>query len=273
MRVLLIRGMMFFCFCMEIQAQENGKEFTSLSQSLEVEGRLLLFLDELDALAANVLRSNQEQLKKADKSLMAIDKKWSVYSQAHQEAIAADEELMNIVVSYQENKQLVSDSIQGRLHQLESLEVFKNAEKYIGGQADKYKEMFETSKQYALLKQQAPLLEKLKLKEQLVFAEVTGHYESAKTVSGEFPMLLSKMEKLEEQYIELKGLSEKIQAAEYKPFLERIKDYLYSFAAIAILLMFVNMIQSKIQAYKQMRKSAEEYKKMLQRNENEYPSI
>lgn len=78
---------------------------------------------------------------------------------------------------------------------------------------------------------------------------------------------------MEEEYIELKGLSEKIQAAEYKPFLDRIKDYLYSFAAVAILLMFINMIQSKVQAYKQMRKSAEEYKKMLQRNDNEYPSI
>ena len=55
--------------------------------------------------------------------------------------------------------------------------------------------------------------------------------------------------------------------------MERIKDYLYSFAAVAILLMFVNMIYSKIQAYKQMRKSAEEYKKMLQRNENEFPTI
>ena len=273
MKVLSIIWMVIFCFCMEIQAQENEKELTSLSQSLEVEGRLLLFLDELDALAANVLRSNQEQLKKADKSLMAIDKKWSVYSQAHQEAIAADEELMNIVVSYQENKQSVTDSIQGRLHQLDSFETFQNAEKFIRGQADAYKEMFETSQKYALLKQQIPLLEKLKLKEQLAFAEITGHYESAKSISNEFSILLPKMETLEEQYIELKVMSEKIQAAEYKPFLDRIKDYLYSFAAVAILLMFVNMIQSKIQAYKQMRKSAEEYKKMLQRNENEYPSI
>jgi len=38
-------------------------------------------------------------------------------------------------------------------------------------------------------------------------------------------------------------------------------------------LMFVNMIYSKIQAYKQIRKSAEEYKQMLQRNDNEFPTI
>ena len=67
--------------------------------------------------------------------------------------------------------------------------------------------------------------------------------------------------------------SEKIQKAEYKPFMERIKDYLMSFAAVAIILMFFNMIQAKIQAYKQMRKSAEEYKKMLQGGDDEYPSI
>ena len=73
--------------------------------------------------------------------------------------------------------------------------------------------------------------------------------------------------------IEIKEFSEKIKAAEYKPFLQRIKDYLYSFAAVAMLLMFANMVQSKIQAIKQMRKSAKEYKELLKKNEEEIPSI
>ena len=81
------------------------------------------------------------------------------------------------------------------------------------------------------------------------------------------------MEELEEEYIEIKGLSEKIQTAEYKPFLTRIKDYLYSFAAVAMLLMFANMVQAKIQAFQQMRKSAKEYQELLKKNEEEIPSI
>ena len=84
--------------------------------TLEVEQRLLLFLDELDGVYSKIPRLNQEQLKKADKSLSAIDHKWNVYSQAHQEAIAGNEHLMEIVVSYQENKQMATDSLQYRLH-------------------------------------------------------------------------------------------------------------------------------------------------------------
>lgn len=273
MRLLSVIGVMLACLCIGVQAQEKKVMASDSFESLEVEGRLLLFMEELDALSVNVVRANREQLRKANKSLSAIDNKWNLYSQAHQETIAADEQLMGIVASYQENKQSVTDSIQVRMHQLDSFETFKEAESFIKGQTESYQKMHETSQQYSLLEKQAPLLEKLKAKEQLIFEELSGHYEAAKAVAGEFPILNSRMAKIEEQYIELKTISEKIQKAEYKPFLERIKDYLYSFAAVAILLMFVNMIQSKIQAYKQMRKSAEEYKKMLQRNDNEYPSI
>ena len=265
---------MLMVFCLSLQAQEEHPETTpDRFQVLEVEGRMLLFIDELDALSARILRSDQGQLRKADKQLTAIDNKWNVYSQAHQTTIAADEQLMEIVVRYQENKQMVADSIQCQLHKLESIDVFQKAEHMISGELEEYHELYETSLQYSLLKQQASLLEKLKVKEQLKFTEITAQYEASKAISQEFQILLPRMEKIEEKYVELKGLSEKIQAAEYKPFLERIKDYLYSFAAVAILLMFANMIQSKIQAYKQMRKSAEEYKKMIEGNNNEYPSI
>lgn len=274
MRLLSVIGFMWACFCMGIQAQEgNRKQPIDSFESMEVEGRLLLFMDELDALSAKVLRSDQEELKKAGKTLLVIDNKWNLYSQAHQATIAADERLMTIVASFQENKQMVTDSIQSRLYQLDSFDKFKKAEIFVGGQKKSYQEMYETSQQYSLLEKQAPLLEKLKAKEQLAFEELSGQYEVAKTVAGEFPLLRSRMEKVEEMYIELKILSEKIQTAEYKSFIERIKDYLYSFAAVAILLMFVSMVQAKIQSFKQMRKSADEYKKMLQRNDNEYPSI
>ena len=40
-----------------------------------------------------------------------------------------------------------------------------------------------------------------------------------------------------------------------------------------MLLMFVNMVQAKVQAYKQMKKSAEEYKKMMQGDQQDFPTI
>lgn len=270
-RLSVFIGLICLCFC--VHAQEASETLINHLSSLEVEQRLLLFMDEVDGIYSRVPKLNKEQLRKADKSIQTIDHKWNIYSLAHQEEIAGDEHLMEIVASYQENKQMTTDSIQYRLHLLKSFEMFVKDEQYLLEQDKSYNEMYEASKKYALAKAQAPLLEKLKVKEQLIFSELTKHYESAKAISQEFTVLQPRMAKLEEKYIELTSLSEKIQAEEYKPFIERIKDYLLSFAAVAIILMFLNMIQSKIQAYKQMRKSAEEYKKMLQGGEDEYPSI
>ncbi len=266
---IIIGLILMFC-PLDMHAQD---EQLDRFQVLEVEGRLQLFIDELDALSTRIHRFNQEQLRDADKKVRVIDNKWNIYSQAHQQTIAADEQLMEIVSKYQENKQTTVDSIHAQLHKIESFEIFHKAELYINERTKDYQDLYETSQQYSLLQQQAPLLESLKAKEQLDFAEITAQYESSKAISQEFHVLSHRMEKIEENYVALKGLSEKIQATEYKPFLDRIKDYLYSIAAVAIILMFINMIQSKIQAYKQMRKSAEEYKKMMQENENEYPSI
>lgn len=269
-RLSVLFGLMCLYLCVHAQDTPTMDDYMG---SLAVEQRLQSFMDELDGIYNRIPMQNQEQLQKASKSVLAIDHKWNVYSQAHQEIIANNEHLMEIVANYQESKQMATDSIQYRIHKLASLNTFVDDEKYIMGQDKTYLEMNESAKNYALLKQEAPLLEKLKVKEQLAYAELTKHYESAKAISQEFIELQYRMNKVEEKYIELTNLSEKIQAAEYKPFLDRIKDYLYSFAAVAILLMFINMIQAKIQAYKQMRKSAEEYKKMLQGGDDEYPSI
>ena len=81
------------------------------------------------------------------------------------------------------------------------------------------------------------------------------------------------MNQITNNYIELKNLSEQIQAAEYKPLFERIKDYLFGLAAVAIVLMFINMIQAKIKAYKQVKETAKKMEKYRQQTDNEYPSI
>ena len=136
-----------------------------------------------------------------------------------------------------------------------------------------YQKLYDEAVQFSLLKQTASQLEKLKAKEELTFGDVSAKYEESRTISEEFPALKKRMENIEEQYIQIKGFSEKIKAAEYKPFLTRIKDYLYSLAAVAMLLMFANMVQAKIQAFKQMRKSAKEYQELLKKNEEDIPSI
>ena len=118
-----------------------------------------------------------------------------------------------------------------------------------------------------------PELEKVKGKEQLLFTEIQEQYNTAKGLSQEFKDFLPRFQPIEEKYIELKNTSEKIQALEYKPWLERIKDYLYSLAAVAIILLFINMLQAKIKAFKQARENAKKLREMMDNNDNDYPTI
>lgn len=254
-----------------IRAQSAGDSVSF--DMLELEGKLLLFVDKINAIAADVPYANLKQLEKADKEMAAIDNKWNVFTQAYQLDIASDEKLLDLTTKYQEDKQQLTDTIQSLRQRLESFEVFLTAEKYIKGQQEPYHKWLEEARQYSQLEQLAPMLEKLKVKEQLAVAELDRNYETAKSAAQTYAQLQERMKKVEENYIELKGISETIQAAEYKPLIERIKDYLLSFAAVAIILMFINMVHAKIQSYKQLRKSAEEYKKAMMGNDEDIPSI
>lgn len=254
-----------------IKAQTSGDSISF--DMLELEGKLLLFVDKIDAISADVTYANLEQLAKAEKEITSIDNKWNMFTQAYQLDIALDEKLLNLVTRYQEDKQQLADTIQFLKHRLESFDAFMAAEIYIERQKEPYNKRLEEAKRYSQMEKLAPMLEKLKAKEQQFFAELEKNYEKAKEVAQTYDLLQDRMKKLEENYIELKIISDTIQATEYKPFIERIKDYLLSFAAVAIILMFINMVHAKIQSYKQLRKSAEEYKKALMGNDEDTPSI
>ncbi|MBR6699352.1 MAG: hypothetical protein IKL71_04960 [Bacteroidaceae bacterium] len=254
-----------------IRAQSAGDSISF--DMLELEGKLLLFVDKINAIAADVPYANLKQLEKADKEMAAIDNKWNVFTQAYQLDIASDGKLLDLTTKYQEDKQQLTDTIQSLRQRLESFEAFLTAEKYIKGQKEPYQKWQEEAMRYSQLEKLAPMLEKLKVKEQLAVAELDKNYETARAAAQTYAQLQDRMKKVEENYIELKSISETIQAAEYKPLIERVKDYLLSFAAVAIILMFINMVHAKIQSYKQLRKNAEEYKKAMMGNDEDIPSI
>ncbi len=270
MRRSLVFILCFITVGQVLANQPNAEESHKVKQ---VKGRMTLFIDEIESLLANVSFAKERQLINAEQSLKGIDIKWNVYCNAHQDVISSEESLMEVVANYGESKQLLEDSIQSQLHKLDSYSRFENAEKFFISQKAPYKKWYDEAVEYTLLKQTSALLEKLKTKEQLLFNDLTAKYEEARNISEEFPALKKRMENIENEYIEIKGFSEKIQAAEYKPFLDRIKDYLYSFAAVAMLLMFANMVHAKIQAFKQMHKSAKEYKELLMKSEEGTPTI
>jgi hypothetical protein len=58
----------------------------------------------------------------------------------------------------------------------------------------------------------------------------------------------------------------------YKPFIQRVKDYLMGFAAVAILLMFINLAAARIKSFKQARAQAKKLRDSLN-GQRDYPTI
>ena len=259
-------GMVFSCT--QIWGQDESNSFVDEMHLLEIESRMLSFYQELKDISARVGQyTSNEQLTET------IDAKCNTYYQSRQIEIAEDDSLLQIVADYQLTKQNLLDSIAIQKHFFDAQKDFADAEVFFQAQDSAYAKLYKTAVEYSLIKALAAELEKVEGKEQLVFAEIQSHYDIAKNLSEEFKNLLPRFQPIEEKYIELKNISDKIQALEYKPWLQRIKDYLYSLAAVAMILLFLNMLQAKLKALKQARENAKKLREMMDKDNNDYPTI
>ena len=114
--------------------------------------------------------------------------------------------------------------------------------------------------------------EKVKAEEQGLAADVQKYYGQAKEASAAFPGLDLRMKAMEKKVFELQTASAKIQEMAYKPFIQRIKDYLMGLACVAILLMGLNLLKSKLALVKQARDQAKKLKGLTGGQHN-YPTI
>ena len=157
---------------------------------------------------------------------------------------------------------------------LQSLKDFSEARSYMVGLDSTYNRLGKEAFQLSLLSKTAPLLERQKQKEQLLFATVQEKFDKAKVACQLNLVPDNRMDELENSYALLKSKSDAIQAMQYKPLLQRIKDYLMGLAAVAVLLMFVSMIRSRVKAAKEMRENMKKYNDSLKQNEkDDYPTI
>lgn len=255
------------------QSNPGQEQLVDEMQRLEIESRMLSFYDQMHALATDISHSAPDKLTEANQQVTTIDTKWNAYYQARQSVIADDDSLLQIVANYQLVKQTVLDSIAAKQHYFDAQKSFAEAEAFCLAQDSIYQALNKKAVEYSLVKSAAPQLEQLKGEEQSLFAEVQQQYETAKNLSQEFPVFQPRFQQIEEKYIELKNRSEKIQALEYKPWIERVKDYLYSLAAVAMILMFINMVQAKIKTLKQARENAKKLREALHKEEDDYPTI
>ena len=213
-----------------------------------------------------------DRIKALNAALNSFTVRWNTYSQAQQVYVADNDDLLNKVAQIQQIRQAVADSMAARQQQYDQLTAFCKAEQMIYGNDKTYRQLYKQAAQLSLSPKLAGRLEKVKAEEQALFADIQTNYAQAKTAAEAFPGLKLRMKGMDSKFFELQSVSTKIQEMAYKPFIQRIKDYLFGLAAVAILLLFFNLMSSKLKVIKQARDKAKSLKDMASGQHN-YPTI
>ena len=287
----LMFGLVFYSLVLLAQEAEAPVSSDVAELKAEIELRLSQFTEELDQMHAvgqmslsvdgtvgvspSVVNAMKERIKFLNQSYNTLDVKWNTYYQAQQMDIANDEGLMDKVAGVEALKQEVKDTLDAKTQAVESIIKFVEADKFIISQVSVYKSLYQKAYKLSLLKKLAPQLEKVKAKEQLVFTQLQSNYDQAKASCEVVPALSKRMSVLDEQYVVMKSVSEKVQALEYKPLFQRVKDYVLGLAAVAIILLFLNAAIAKFKAYRDKVKNLSKYKDLMnnQGKGTNYPTI
>jgi len=240
-------------------------------ESAEVQKSIYGYIEEVSVIADKIARVSLSKLPALERNLEAVNFRWEAYLETEQLVIVQDEHLMNDMSRYQNLYLAVTDSLAKRRVVLVALDDFKTAEAYITRVVPEYQTLYDKALKLSMVKQTASQLAKLKVEEQVLFQKVQQSYQKAQGAAAVAQSLSKKEKALEDQMADLVMKSEKIQAMEYKPWLDRIKDYLMSLAAVAMILMFISSVKSKWTALKAQKDAAQKYKDALKNDE--YPTI
>ena len=267
----------------EMSAEEElDSTFTDINEHMELFQEELIQLNALCKFRVDIdmdmplneplLDVVSERLKSLSSALTSFSTRWDTYSAAQQVYIADDDSLLNRVAIIQQMRQAVTDTLAVRQQQRDQLVAFSTAEKFIWGQDKNYRQLYKKAIQYSMSPKLAAQLEKVKATEQALTADVNKYYGQAKDAATAFPGLELRMTAMENKVFELQTVSAKIQEMAYKPFIQRVKDYLMGLACVAILLMGLNLLKSKLAQVKQARDQAKKMKEMMKGQHN-YPTI
>lgn len=258
---------------MEIAARLN--QFSDDLNQLMAVGKVNLSVDCMYGIPRTVVEAMEQRMQSMNQEYNKIDVKWNTYYQAQQMDIANSEDLMSMVATIEGLKQSVKDTLDAKTEAVESIAKFAAADQFILSQVNVYKNIYQKAFKLSLVQKLAPQLEKVKAKEQVLFTDLQTHYDEAKAATVVVPSLSPRMQTLDQQFVVMKSVSEKVQALEYKPLFQRVKDYVLGLAAVAIILMFINGMVAKFNAYKAKAASMKQYNDMLKNNGKgtSYPTI
>lgn len=257
-----------------LEVQQRLDQFTAKLERIYYSCKARLPLSGEASLTDSYIKMQAYRLRSLEQNLKSLNVRWNNYYPLQQWEISQDEGLMSTVERLELMKQEASDSLEVRKQMLQALQDFVEAQAYMASLDSTYNRLGKQAFEMSLTSKTAPLLEKEKKKEQLLFATVQEKFDKAKMAFQLHLVSDASMESLEDSYAVLKNKSDTIQAMQYKPLIQRIKDYLVGLAAVAVLLMFVSMMRARIKSAKEMRKNMQQYKDKLNLNgQDEYPTI
>lgn len=248
-------------------------QFQEELNELHLRSTQRLNIDFDDPMSEGFLQSLSANITTMEESMQSYAARWDTFMNVAQNHIAMDDSLLNKVGEVQAFQQTVNQSIVNLRQQFDQIVAFNRAEAFVFGQDSVYSSLYKKARALTLSAKMQAQLEKVKAAEQLVFADVQKHYDEAKQTIESFPQLQLRMERLENKYVELKVVSGKIQEAAFKPFLERVKDWLISLAAVAIVLMFANLVITRIKTAQKAMAMAKKMKNMMGGGMQDYPTI
>lgn len=232
--------------------------------------------DEFDATLKSLVKTlgradKLAEMDEFDKSLADFSTRWDLYYQAQAAVIGSNKSLLDACTGLLAGKEELTQKAADKRTGLQAKADFEEAGRFMAEKDSVYRRLLKSAQRFSQVQATGKQLKKVQTREQLLTAQLDRHYGAAQAaVAADASLDISP---LEEKYLNLKNYSAMIQACQYKPFIERIKDWLLSFAAVAMLLMFANMVQGKIQAARQMKENMKKMQEQLHKNDDEIPTI
>lgn len=269
--------LMLMCSISPVTAQDEEEAELPISVHLNEEqirtlsDELTGYVSEVNNLSVYIPSANKRNIGSLERRLQQVQVRWQAYTDVQQLEITSTPVLMELMSQYQVLYASTMQAVAQQKAKLEAREEFQAVLDFIRRQKKPYEGLALRAKELSLVQQTAKQLAQLKAEEQLTFQDVTARYEKGKAAMDADPGLKARQKELEDAYVEIMLMSQDIQAAVYKTLIQRVKEYVLSLAGVAILLMFLAMVKSRISAIKAARDAARKYADNI--NKTDYPTI
>jgi len=258
-------------FMTEMRSQLN--KLTTELDGLAEDTKKQTAISERDLRTAYSVRTLEAKSQRLNSRLQALNVKWDAFNASYLGFISENDTLMERMTQAQLLKQSLADTIAAQQTKCQAIKDFIAAEQVVLGQDSMYNKLYKQAFRLSFVQKLTPQLEKLKAQEQAHFIPIQEAYDKAKTAAGMVPQLKERADALNERFYAIKSTSDKIQQMQYMPLMQRFKDYLLGLASVAVILLLVNNLTAKWKAAKEKKEALKKQAEMLQKQNNEYPTI